>query len=76
MIDKGYGRDNPYCSGIVTLEEGPRIGGVIRGVDASNPGSIKTGVDVVMDLGRLGPGGAGTGLQASVRSVRVREGSV
>lgn len=55
MIDKGYGRDNPYCSGIVTLEEGPRIGGVIRGVDASNPGSIKTGSDVMLDLEDMDP---------------------
>ena len=22
---KGFGRNNPYCTGIVTLEEGPRI---------------------------------------------------
>jgi len=25
MSAKGYGRDKPYCTGIVTLEEGPRI---------------------------------------------------
>ena len=33
---KGFGRNNPYCTGIVTLEEGPRISARIAGVDASN----------------------------------------
>ena len=50
MGAKGYGRDNPYCSGIVTLEEGPRISARINGVDGNNPQSIKTGMDVVLDL--------------------------
>ena len=50
MAAKGYGRDNPYCTGIVTLEEGPRISARITGVDGSNPQSIKTGMDVVLDL--------------------------
>jgi uncharacterized OB-fold protein len=50
MAAKGYGRDKPYCSGIVTLEEGPRISARITGVDGTNPQSIKTGMDVVLDL--------------------------
>ena len=50
MAAKGYGRDKPYCSGIVTLEEGPRISARISGVDGANPQSIKTGMDVVLDL--------------------------
>ena len=50
MAAKGYGRDKPYCCGIVTLEEGPRISARITGVDGSNPQSIKTGMDVVLDL--------------------------
>ncbi|MEE8465095.1 MAG: OB-fold domain-containing protein [Dehalococcoidia bacterium] len=50
MAAKGYGRDNPYCTGIVTLEEGPRISARITGVDGANPQSIKTGMDVVLDL--------------------------
>ncbi len=50
MAAKGYGRDNPYCTGIVTLEEGPRISARINGVDGANPQSIKTGMDVVLDL--------------------------
>ncbi len=50
MAAKGYGRDKPYCTGIVTLEEGPRISARITGVDGANPQSIKTGMDVVLDL--------------------------
>ncbi|MDA0265073.1 MAG: OB-fold domain-containing protein [Chloroflexi bacterium] len=50
MAAKGYGRDNPCCAGIVTLEEGPRISARINGVDGRNPQDIKTGMDVVLDL--------------------------
>ena len=50
MAAQGYGRDNPYCTGVVTLEEGPRISARILGVDGNNPQSIKTGMDLVLDL--------------------------
>lgn len=43
MIAAGYGRDNPYCSGVVHLYEGPSISAQIIGVDATNPASIKIG---------------------------------
>lgn len=46
----GYGRNNPYCSGIVTLEEGPRISARILGVDAANPQNIATGTALTLDL--------------------------
>ena len=52
---KGYGRHNPYCTGIVTLEEGPRVSARILGVDASNPHTIATGMELVLDLGDLDP---------------------
>ena len=55
MAAQGYGRDNPYCTGIVTLEEGPRISALILGVDGNNPQSIKTGMDLVLDLDELDP---------------------
>ena len=55
MSKQGYGRDNPYCSGIVTLEEGPRISARISRVDGANPQDIKTGMDVVLDLEDLDP---------------------
>ncbi len=50
MGERGFGRDRPYCSGIVSLEEGPRISALINGVDGNNPQDIKTGMDLVLDL--------------------------
>lgn len=55
MAKKGYGRNNPYCSGIVTLEEGPRISAQILGVDASKPQNIRTGLALVLKLDELNP---------------------
>ena len=55
MEAKGFGRDNPYCTGIVALEEGPRLSARILGVDASNPQNIKTGIDLVLDLEEIDP---------------------
>ena len=34
MIAEGYNRNNPYCSGVVELVEGPRVDARIEGVDA------------------------------------------
>ena len=55
MGEKGYGRDNPCCSGIVTLEEGPRISAHILGVDGNNPQDIKTDMAVMIDLEDIDP---------------------
>ena len=46
MQDEGYNRDNPYCTGVVQLAEGPRIVARIEGVDTRNPESIGIGVSV------------------------------
>lgn len=43
MIAEGYNRHNPYCSGVVELEEGARVDARIEGVDLKNPESIKVG---------------------------------
>ena len=55
MSKRGYGRDNPYCTGVVTLEEGPKVSARIVGVDGHNPQNIKTGMDLVLDLEDLDP---------------------
>ena len=55
MVEKGHGRNNPYCSGIVTLEEGPRLSARILGVDSANPQNIQTGMDLVLDLEEVDP---------------------
>ena len=50
MEQKGYGRNNPYCSGVVTLTEGPRISAKLSQVDASNPQTIKSGMSLRIDF--------------------------
>lgn len=44
MVEAGYNIKNPYCAGIVQLEEGPSVAGQILGVDVSKPESIKIGM--------------------------------
>ena len=48
MAEAGYDGKNPYCVGIVTLEEGPRISAQILDVDISHPENIKIGTEMVM----------------------------
>jgi len=43
MIEAGYDRTNPYCTGIVQLEEGPAISAQILGVPADQPDLIAIG---------------------------------
>ncbi len=50
MLDAGYDRNNPYCSGIVQLDEGPRISAQILGVDASDPETISIGTPLKVDF--------------------------
>jgi uncharacterized OB-fold protein len=44
MIEAGYGRDNPYVSGIVELENGLAISAQILGLDATKPEEITVGM--------------------------------
>ncbi len=44
MIAAGYDRKNPYCVGIVELNEGVKISAQILGVDALHPENIKLGL--------------------------------
>ena len=50
MIDAGYDRDNPYCVGIVEMDEGPRIGAQILGVDVDHPENIKLGLPMTVEF--------------------------
>ena len=50
MLNEGYDREHPYCSGIVELEEGPRISTQIVGVDVHKPENIKIGTLVTADF--------------------------
>ena len=44
MIAQGYSRKNPYCTGIVKLEEGTKVDARIDGVDCAKPEEIKVGM--------------------------------
>lgn len=50
MVWEGYGRDNPYCAGVVELEEGPRVSAQIMGVDVAHPENIRIGTPVIADF--------------------------
>ena len=44
MRAEGYDRKNPYCVGVVELEEGVRMDARIENVDPSAPETIKVGM--------------------------------
>jgi uncharacterized OB-fold protein len=56
MIEAGYGRDNPYCAGIVQLDEGPAISAQIVGVDPPHPESIVIGAPLQVTFVERGDG--------------------
>ena len=58
MIAAGYGRDHPYCAGIVTLQNGLSISAQILGVDPSHPEMIQIGTAVRADFVERGEGDA------------------
>ncbi len=54
MEERGYGRNVPYCTGLVKLEEGPTISALVLGVDASRPESIHVGMALEADFSEAG----------------------
>jgi len=56
MTEQGYGRNNPYCVGVVRLKEGVKIVGRLEGVDARNPESIKIGTPLKAGFLRIKEG--------------------
>jgi hypothetical protein len=56
MIEAGYGRTNPYCTGIVQLDEGPCISAQITGVDPAAPQEIELGTPVRVAFVQRGEG--------------------
>lgn len=55
MVEEGYGRNNPYCSGIVELAEGLKISAHILGVDAGRPETIQIGSPAHVEFIEMGP---------------------
>jgi len=56
MVEQGYGRDHPYCTGVIALEEGVSIDARIEGVDATRPETIKIGTPVRVEFLHRGEG--------------------
>ena len=54
MIEQGYGREKPYVSGIVELDEGVKISARIIGVHATKPEEIKVGIPLTVDFINFG----------------------
>ena len=53
---EGYGRDNPFCTGVVTLDEGPRVVARIEGLDTTRPEEIRLGTPLRVRFLRRGEG--------------------
>jgi uncharacterized OB-fold protein len=56
MIKAGYGRKNPYLSGIVKLDEGPFISAQILGLDAATPDLDTIGTPLTVQFIERGEG--------------------
>jgi uncharacterized OB-fold protein len=56
MMAEGYDRNNPYCSGVVQLVEGPRVDARIEGVDTKKPEEIKVGIPLTVKYLHRGEG--------------------
>jgi uncharacterized OB-fold protein len=54
MQDWGYGRQKPYCSGVIELEEGGRVVAFIDDVDPTRPQDITVGMPVAVKYLRQG----------------------
>lgn len=55
MSDAGFGRNNPYLTGIVELQEGVKISARLLGFDPLQPESIRIGTPVEVEFIQEGP---------------------
>jgi hypothetical protein len=58
MNAEGFDRNNPYCTGIVELDEGVKISARLIGLDAKNPAAIKIGTPLAVEFLERGEGEA------------------
>jgi uncharacterized protein len=56
MTKEGFGREHPYCSGVVQLKEGPAVCGQILGVDCAHPETIEIGMPLRVKFIERGSG--------------------
>jgi uncharacterized OB-fold protein len=57
MCEEGFDRDNPYCTGVIELDEGARVTARIAGVDMAHPDQIKIGTPVTVEYPKYKHGG-------------------
>ncbi len=50
MAEEGFDRNNPYCTGVIQLEEGVRIDARIEGFDNTSPETIRVGTPVTVEF--------------------------
>ncbi len=58
MAEQGFDRSNPYCVGVVELDEGTKVNARIIGVDANTPDSIAVGTRLKAAYVHVGEGEA------------------
>ena len=56
MKEEGFDRNNPYCLGVVELDEGVRVVARIQGVDARHPETIRIGTPLRKTILHRGEG--------------------
>ena len=56
MMEEGFDRNHPYCSGVVELEEKVRIDARIEGFDNNQPETIKIGIPLTAKFLHRGEG--------------------
>ncbi len=56
MQAEGYDRTNPYCAGVVELDEGVKISARVLGVDAKQPANIAIGTPLTVEYLDQGEG--------------------
>ena len=59
MNEEGFSRDKPYLTGIVELDEGPRISARLLGLDPKDPAKIKIGTPLVFAVNTIREGAHG-----------------
>jgi uncharacterized OB-fold protein len=57
MMEEGYDRKHPYCSGVIELEEGVRVVARIEEVDTTRPENIKVEMPLTAKFLHRGEGG-------------------
>jgi uncharacterized OB-fold protein len=64
MKEEGFDRNNPYCLGVVELDEGVRVVARIQGVDARHPETIRIGTPLSAKILHRGEGESERGVLA------------